>query len=152
MRWPLPELLVFLLLLIGLVHPVLAGDGSKIGYVSFEEARIQLQDGKARVEVDYTLDPGMPLIVVLFGSGDLQKKVERSLNFPSLKAEEVGSSHAVFTVDDVSDNYGDRAYWFRPHSFGVTFPQVKVNAPGYSLSYTRARAIPRGFGYFGDLP
>ena len=150
MRWPLLVLLV--LLSIGFAAPVLAIDAGKIGYVSFEQVRIQLHDGNARVEVDYALDPGMNLIILLFGAGDLQKKVERSLNFPSLKAEEVGSSHAVFTVDDVSDNYGDRAYWFRPHSFGVTFPQVKVNAPGYSLSYTRARAIPRGFGYFGDLP
>ena len=152
MRWPLPELLVFLLLLIGLAHPVFAGDGSKIGYVSFEEARIQLQDGKARVEVDYTLDPGMPLIVVLFGSGDLQKKVERSLNIPSLKAEEVGLSRSVYTVNDASENYGDRAYWFPPHTFGVTVPQVKVKAPGYSMVYQKARAIPKGFGYFGDAP
>ena len=150
MRWPLLVLLI--LLLIGLAAPVLAIDAGKIGYVSFERVRIQLHDADARVEVDYALDPGMNLIILLFGAGDLLKKVERSLNFPSLKTEEVGASHAVFTVDDVSDNYGDRAYWFRPHSFGVTFPQVKVNAPGYSLSYTRVRAIPRGFGYFGDMP
>jgi hypothetical protein len=150
MRWSL--LVLLLLLSIGLAAPVLAIDAGKIGYVSFEQVRIQLHDGNARVEVDYALDPGMNLIILLFGAGDLQKKVERSLNFPSLKAEEVGPSHAVFTVDDVSDNYGDRAYWFRPHSFGVTFPQVKVNAPGYSTAFTRTRAIPKGFGYFGDLP
>ncbi|MDD1663803.1 MAG: hypothetical protein LUQ32_00460 [Methanomicrobiales archaeon] len=150
MRWPLRVLLF--LLLIGLVLPVLAIDGNRIGYVSFEEARIQLHDGDARVDVDYTLDPGMNLIILLFGVGDLQKKVERSLNFPSLKAEEVGPSHAAFTVYDVSESYGDRAYWFTPHSFGVTFPQVKVNAPGYSLSFIGVRAIPRGFGYFGELP
>jgi hypothetical protein len=150
MRWPLRVLL--LLLLIGLVLPVLAIDGNRIGYVSFEEARIQLHDGDARVDVDYTLDPGMNLIILFFGVGDLQKKVERSLNFPSLKAEEVGPSHAAFTVYDVSEYYGDRAFWFMPHSFGVTFPQVKVNAPGYSLSFTGVRAIPRGFGYFGEVP
>jgi hypothetical protein len=150
MRWPL---LVFLLLLsIGLTAPVLAIDSGKIGYVSFEQVRIQLHDADARVEVDYTLDPGMNVIVLLFGVGDLQKKVEKALNFPSLKAGEVGLSHAVFTVNGISENYGDRAYWFPPHSFGVTFPLVKVNAPGYSLSNTKARAIPRGFGYFGDMP
>jgi len=150
MRWPLLVLLV--LLSIGLAAPVLAIDAGKIGYVSFGEARIHLHEVNARVEVDYTLDPGMNLIILLFGAGDLQKKVERSLNFPSLKAEEVGLSHAVFTVYGVSENYGDRAYWFLPHSFGVTFPQVKVDAPGYSVSYTGARAIPRGFGYFGNIP
>jgi hypothetical protein len=150
MRWPL---LMFLLLLsIGLTAPVLAIDSGKIGYVSFEQVRIQLHDADARVEVDYTLDPGMNVIVLLFGMGDLQKKVEKALNFPSLKAGEVGLSHAVFTVNGISENYGDRAYWFPPHSFGVTFPLVKVNAPGYSLSNTKARAIPRGFGYFGDMP
>jgi hypothetical protein len=151
MRWPLPVLVVFLLL-IGLVPPVCAGDGSRIGYISFGEARIQLQDGNARVEVDYALDPGMPLLIVLFGSGDLQKKVERSLNFPSMKAEEVGLTRAVFTVNDASENYGDRAYWFPAHTFGVTFPQVTVKAPGYSMFYQKLRAIPKGFGYFGDAP
>lgn len=150
MRWPLLVLLI--LLLIGLAHPVLATDGNRIGYVTFEQVRIQLRDGNARVEVDYTLDPGMNLIILLFGAGDLQKKVERSLNFPSLKPEEVGPSHAVFTVESASENYGDRAYWFPPHSFGVIFPQVKVNAPGYSMSFPRARAIPKGFGYFGERP
>ena len=144
--------MLLVLLLIGLVLPALAIEENRIGYVSFEQARIQLLDGNARVEVDYSLDPGMNLIILFFGVGDLQKKVERSLNFPSLRAEEVGSSHAVFTVYDVSENYGDRAYWFQPHSFGVTFPQVKVNAPGYSLSFIGVRAIPRGFGYFGELP
>ena len=150
MSWPLRVLLV--LLLIGLVLPTLAIEENRIGYVSFEQARIQLLDGNARVEVDYALDPGMNLIILFFGVGDLQKKVERSLNFPSLRAEEMGSSHAVFTVYDVSENYGDRAYWFQPHSFGVTFPLVKVNAPGFSMAFTRVRAIPRGFGYFGDMP
>ena len=150
MRWPLLVLLV--LLSIGPAAPVLAIDAGRIGYVSFEQVRIQLHDADARVEVDYTLDPGMHVIILLFGVGDLQKKVERSLNFPSLKAEEVGLSHAVFSVNGISEDYGDRAYWFPAHSFGVTFPQVKVNAPGYSLSFTRARYLPKGFGYFGDAP
>ena len=148
MRWSLRVL--FLLLLIGLVLPVVAIDENRIGYVSFDQAKIQLEDGNARVEVDYTLDPGIPMIVLLFGAGDLQKKVERSLNFPSLKAEEVGLSRAVFTVDGVSDNYGNRAYWFSPHTFGVTFPRVQVIAPGFTMSYTGVGAITKGFGFFGD--
>ena len=150
MRWSLRVL--FLLLLIGLVLPVVAIDENRIGYVSFDQAKIQLEDGNARVEVDYTLDPGIPMIVLLFGAGDLQKKVERSLNYPSLKADEVGLSSAVFTVDDVSENYGNRAYWFSPHTFGVVFPQVKVIAPGFTMSYTWVDAIPKGFGFFGDAP
>jgi len=147
MRWPLAVLLVLLLSAIAL--PVLAAEGNRIGYVSFEQASIQLIDGNARVEVDYSLDPGMGLIIVLFGSGDLQKKIERSLNFPSVKPEEVGLSHAVFTVEQASEDYGDRAYWFPAHSFGVTFPRVQVKAPGYSLSFSETRVLPKGFGYFG---
>jgi hypothetical protein len=150
MRWPLLVLLI--LLFISLAAPVLAADAGKIGYVSFGEVRIQLHGTDARVEVDYTLDPGMNVIILLFGVGDLQKKVEKALNFPSLKAGEVGLSHAVFTVNGISENYGDRAYWFPPHSFGVTIPLVKVNAAGYSMSYTKTRAIQKGFGYFGDMP
>jgi hypothetical protein len=150
MRRPLLVLLV--LIVAGLALPALAAEGNKIGYVSFEEARIELRDGTARVEVDYTLDPGMGLIIVLFGSGDLEKKVEKALNFPSLKTEEVGLTRAVFTMPGPSENYGDRAYWFPPHNFGVTFPEVKVEAPGFTNTYPKTRDIPKGFGYFGKMP
>ena len=146
MRWHLPVLLG--LLLSALALPVLAAEGNRIGYVTFGEARIQLVDGDARVEVDYSLDPGMNLIILFFGSGDLQKKIERSLNFPLARPEEVGLTRAVFTVDQASEDYGDHAYWFPAHSFGVTFPEVEVKAPGITHSYTDTRDIPRGFGYF----
>ena len=149
MRWSHPVLLV--LLLAGLAFPVLAAEGNRMGYVSFHEVRIRLQDERARIEVDYTLDPGMSLIILFFGSADLQRKIERSLKFPSAKAEEVGLSHAVFTVDHAAEDYGDRAYWFPAHSFGVTFPLVEVKAPGYSQSFTTARGTTE-FGYFGDRP
>ena len=141
-----------LLLLAGLAIPVYAADENRIGYVSFNQVSIQLRNEMAVVEVDYTVDPGMNLIIILFGAGDLQKKVERSLNFPSLKAGAVGPSHAVFTVFGISENYGDQAYWFPPHTFGVTFPRVEMKAPGYILSFTKAHAIPKGFGYFGEMP
>jgi hypothetical protein len=94
----------------------------------------------------------MRLVIILFGSGDLQKKLEKALNFPSMEAEEVGLSRAVFSVEDVSESYRDGAYWFRPHLFGVVFPEVKVLAPGYSMDYAMISAIPAGFGYFGDIP
>ena len=149
MGWPL-RVLLLLLLLTGLVLPVLAADGNRIGYVDFQQVKIQLHDADARVDVDYTLDPGMNVIILLFGVGDLQKKIERSLNFPVIRADDVGLTHAVFTVEGASENYGDRAYWFPVHSFGVTFPQVKLNAPGYTMTFTRVRSLPKGFGYFGD--
>jgi hypothetical protein len=149
MRWSLPVLLA--LLLAGLVFPVLAAGGNRMGYLSFEEVRIGLQGERARIEVDYTLDPGISLIILLFGSADLQRKIERSLNFPSAKPEEVGLSHAVFTVDHAAENYGEQAYWFPAHSFGVTFPRVEVRAPGYFLTFTMARGTTE-FGYFGNRP
>jgi len=150
MRWPLPLLLA--LLLAGLVFPALAADGNKIGYVSFREVSLSLQDRNARVDIDYTLDPGMDLVVIIFGAGDLEKKLERSLNFPMLRIEDVGLTHAVFTADDVALDYGGGAYWFPAHSFGVTFPLVEVRAPGCDLTFTDSRTIPQEFGYFGDKP
>lgn len=150
MRWPFPILLV--LLLTGLALPVCAAGPGRIGYVSFDEVSIELTNEKARVEVDYTLDPGMSLVILLFGGGDLQRKLEKALNFPSTRAGEVGLTRAVFFVDDAAENYGDGAYWFPPHPFGVTFPEVRVEAPGYTLEFAMASAIPAGFGYFGDLP
>ncbi|HMA04899.1 MAG TPA: hypothetical protein VKO45_03140 [Methanomicrobiales archaeon] len=146
MRSSLPVLLV--LLLVGIAYPALAAEGNRVGYVTFEEARVQLLDGNARVDVDYSVDPGMGLIILLFGSGDLQKKIERSLNFPSARPEEVGLTHAVFLVDHAAEDYGDHAYWFPGHRFGVTFPAVEVRAPGYSLFFPDAGSIPKSFGYF----
>jgi hypothetical protein len=145
-------LVLVLLLLAGLAIPVSAADTNRMGYLTIEGVTIGLHDTGARIEVTYTTDPGMHLIFLLFGTGDLQRKLEKALSFPSLKAEEVGLDHAVFTAEDAAEYYGDRAYWFPAHSFGITFPLVKVEAPGYSLSYTRASSIPKGFGYFGDNP
>ena len=141
-----------LLLLTCLALPVSAADTNRMGYLSLEGVRIQLHGADARIEVDYALDPGTSLVILLFGPGDLQRKLEKSLNFPSLKAEEVGLTRAVFTAEDAAENYGDRAYWFPAHRFGITFPRVKVEAPGYSLSYSEALSIPKGFGYFGTIP
>jgi len=149
MRWPLPVLLALLVLLPAvLVCPALAADGNKVGYVSFNRVQIELAGGDARIEVDYALDPGMPLIIMLFGGGDLQKKVERSLNFPSLRPEEVGLTHAVFSADGAAQDYGNGAFWFPVHDFGATFPLVQVKAPGYSMTYRNADSVPDGFGYF----
>jgi hypothetical protein len=144
---------VFLLLLLaGLAIPAAAADTNRVGYLSLEGVGIELHNADARIQVDYTLDPGMQLMIIFLGTGDLQRKLEKSLNFPSLKAEEVGLTRAVFTAEGAAENYGEHAYWFPAHSFGATFPWVKVEAPGYSLSYTGARSIPKGFGYFGDMP
>jgi hypothetical protein len=141
-----------LLLLAGLAIPAAAADTNRVGYLSIDAVEIELHDADARIEVDYTLDPGMHLMFFLFGTGDLQRKLEKALNFPSLRAEEVGLTGAVFTVEGAAENYGDRAYWFPAHSFGTTIPEVRIEAPGYSLSYSGARSIPKGFGYFGDMP
>ncbi|MDD1668710.1 MAG: hypothetical protein LUO97_02815 [Methanomicrobiales archaeon] len=150
----MPRLFPVLLLLLfaGLALPGSAADTNRVGYLSLDGVRIELHDSAARIDVDYTLDPGMGVIIMFLGTGDLQRKVERALNFPSLQAGEVGLGHAVFTAEDAAESYGDRAFWFPAHSFGVTFPRVEVAAPGYSLFYTDARAIPKGFGYFGKGP
>ena len=144
-----------LLLLSALAIPAAAADGgraeaNRMGYLTVGDATITLHGTEARIEVDYTVDPRMHVIFLLFGTGDLQRKLEKALNYPSLKAGEVGLDHAVFTVDDAAESYGDQAYWFPAHRFGITFPRVQVEAPGYSLSYTQAGSLPKGFGYFGD--
>jgi hypothetical protein len=141
-----------LLLLAGLGIPGSAAGTSRIGYLSLDRVEIQLHDGDARVEVAYSLDPGVNLFILLLGSGDLQRKLEQSLNFPGARAGEVGLTHASFFVEGAAENYGDRAYWFPEHRFGVTIPSVKVRAPGYSMTFEDTQSIPRGFGYFGDGP
>ncbi|HMK15497.1 MAG TPA: hypothetical protein VK450_01115 [Methanomicrobiales archaeon] len=150
---PFPVVLALLLLAAGLALPVSAAeanraDTNRVGYVSIEGVSISLHGSEARIGVDYTIDPGMHLIFLLFGTGDLQRKIEKALNYPSLKAGELGSGHAVFTLEGAADCSPDGACWFTAHRFGATIPRVEITAPGYSLSYTRAGSIPKGFGYF----
>jgi len=145
-------LVLLLLILAGFAIPVTAADPNRMGYLSLDGVSIELHDADARIVVEYTVDPGMHLIILLLGTGDLQRKLEKALNYPGLKAGEVGLNRSVFTVEDMAESYGDRAYWFPAHDFGATFPRLTVEAPGYSLSYTNASSIPRGFGYFGGSP
>jgi len=145
--------LVFLALLVAvLALPAFAAEYNRMGYLSLEGVSIELHGADARIVVDYTLDPGLPLVIFLFGSGDLQRKLEKALNFSSLKPEEVGLTRAVFTAEYAAESYGNQAYWFPAHHFGATFPLVRVKAPGYSLTYTGVQSTPNGFGFFGDLP
>jgi hypothetical protein len=144
--------LVLLLLLAGLALPVTAAGTNRMGYLSLEGVSIELHGTDARIVVDYALDPGTSLVILLFGSGDLQRKLEQALNFPSPQVEEMSLTRAVFTEEHAAESYGDRAYWFPAHRFGATFPLVKVEAPGYFLSFAKADATPKGFGYFGDRP
>jgi hypothetical protein len=150
MRSLLPVLV--LLLVAALAVPAAAAEPNRMGYLTIGEVTISLEGTDARIEVNYTVDPRMNLMILLFGTGDLQRKLEKALNFPSLKAGEVGLDHAVFTAEGAAEYYGEHAYWFPAHSFGATLPRVKVEAPGYSLTYTRAGSIPKGFGYFVDTP
>lgn len=138
---------LLVLVLMALVLPAAAA-GSNEGYLGVDQVAITLDGADARIRMDYHLDGGMRFVIFFMGTGDLEKKVERVLNFPGARIEEIDTSHAVLRVEDVAVDYGDGTYWFPEHRFGLTVPLVTVKIPGYTHSFRNILLTPRGIGYY----
>ncbi|MDD1660173.1 MAG: hypothetical protein LUQ62_03110 [Methanomicrobiales archaeon] len=136
------------LILTALVLPTAAAVTSSEGYLNVDQVAITLDGDDARVRMDYNLAGGMRFLVFLLGTGDLEQKVKRVLNFPGARVEEIDTSHAVVRVEGASVDYGDGTYWFPEHQFGVTVPLITVRTPQYTQAFRMAPGTPRGIGYY----
>jgi len=136
------------LLISAMVLPAAAAATSSEGYLNVDQVAITLDGDDARVRMEYNLAGGMRFLVILLGTGDLEQKVKRVLNFPGSHVEEIDTSHAVVRVERAAVDYGDGTYWFPEHRFGVTVPLVTVKTPQYTRSYRMIPEVPRGIGYY----
>jgi len=136
------------LVLTALVLPAAAAATSNEGYLGVDRVAITMDGADAEVRMDYHLDGGMRILIFLVGTGDLEQKVKRVLNFEGARVEEIDTSHAIVRVEDAAIDYGDGTFWFPEHRFGVTVPLVTVKTPQYTQAFRNTLLTPRGIGYY----
>jgi hypothetical protein len=136
------------LVLTALVLPAAATATSSEGYLNVERVAITLDGADAQVRLDYNLAGGMGILVYLLGTGDMEQKARRVLNFEGATVEEIDTSHIVVRVKHAAVDYGDGTYWFPEHRFGRIVPLVTVKTPQYTQAYRSTLLTPRGIGYY----
>ncbi|WP_067050487.1 MULTISPECIES: hypothetical protein [Methanofollis] len=140
--------LAMLFLLFVIVVPVAAADDTKYSYLTVQSVEIQLDNHDAKVNVTYTVDDGVQILVHLLGMSDLREKVLEVVNFEGATIEEITMDHAVLTVPGVGLDYGRGTFWFPEHEFPVKIPSLIVASPQDRREFQNTAVFPEGMGYF----
>ena len=141
-------ILAILLILCSCCMPVAAQTDSKFSYITFDSVDISLEETKATVTVDYSIDSAVQILVMLLGNQDLKNKIERTMNFKEATVKTADLNRAVLEVDSASFDYGDGTYWFPQHVFLVTIPNVTLQTPQMTRVYSMVSVIEEGIGHF----
>ncbi|RPJ53930.1 MAG: hypothetical protein EHJ95_01275 [Methanobacteriota archaeon] len=142
-------IVVLACLILALVSPVIAADEEKYSYIRVKEVSINVENDKAVVEIGYSLDEGIRLLILLLGKGDLKNKLLKIVNYEDATIQDVNLERAVILVDNASADYGDGCYWFPEHTFSVTVPSLEVRTPQTVRRFNMTKSIPVGIGHFG---
>jgi hypothetical protein len=145
--WPIAMCLIFLAVL---VVPALATSTDKYGYITIEAVDITMDEGKANINVQYTLDEPTRVIVLLLGKQDLKNRLLTVLNYEDAEVKDIDLNSAELVVDDVSYSYGKGVYWLPSHTFNVLIPTLRITTPQVSREYADINEIPNGIGYFAS--
>jgi len=137
-----------LIFLAALAVPALAENTDKYGYITIQAVDITLDEGKANINVQYTLDEPTRVIVLLLGKQDLKNRLLTVLNYEDAEVKNLDLNSAELVVDDVSYSYGRGVYWFPSHTFNVLIPTLRITTPQVSREYAGVNEIPNGIGYF----
>lgn len=140
-----------LLLLCCCCMPVAAQTDSRYSYITFNEVLITLEETKATVTVDYSVDSGVQILVMLLGNQDLKNKIEKAMNFKGATVKTADLNRAVLEVESASYNYGDKSYWFPLHTFLVTIPKVTIQTPQTTREMFMVLEMNEGIGYFARI-
>jgi len=148
----LHAIVLFLLLLGGLVAPVLAVNDQRYSYITVEDITIQLDNGTAIVNVNYSVDEGTRFIFFLLGKQDLKNKLVTILNYDDAQVRRINLSNAEFVIPSAAHSYGSGIYWFPSHHFNVVIPRLSVQTPQITRTFIDTDQFPDGIGFFGDAP
>ncbi|WP_298668275.1 hypothetical protein [uncultured Methanofollis sp.] len=141
--------LAMLLLLLVIVVPVVAADDdNRYSYLTVQSVEIQLNNHNATVNVTYTIDDGVQVLVHLLGMSDLREKVLDVVNFEDATIDEITMDHAVLSVPGVGLDYGRGTFWFPEHEFPVKIPSLVVASPQDRREFENTSVFPEGIGYF----
>ncbi|ACL17424.1 hypothetical protein [Methanosphaerula palustris] len=147
MRWVAAILL--LILCLSLIAPVSALYENRYSYISVNTVTVHLEEKSATIDVDYTIDDEIQLLVSILGRTDLNRKVMHIINYDNARIQQIDMTHARLIVDNASNDYGAGSFWFPSHQFGVTIPDLEVTSPQTSKNFTSTAVFPKGMGYFG---
>lgn len=136
------------LLLSSGIGPAAAESDSRYSYITMKAAEIYLQDNSANLQIEYDLDPAAKILIILLGKSDLKSKLIRITNYENATVRSIDLERVVFSIDDQIIDYGDGAYWFPEHRFGVTFPSLTIVTPQTRYTYRFTDTLPKGVGYF----
>ncbi|WP_292520724.1 hypothetical protein [Methanoculleus sp.] len=146
MKWV--TLGMVLMLISALIVPVAAGGEGRYSYITVKDVTIQLEKGDALITMNYTIDGGIGLLVLLLGKADLKQKALNVLNFNDARVERLDLARIEVYVDNASEDYGQGSYWFPAHRFGVTIPSLTIITPQDTRHYENISDFPEGLGYF----
>ncbi len=140
---------MLLVLCLSLIAPASALYENRYSYLSVEKVTVHLEEKSATIDIDYTIDDGILLLVSILGRTDLNRKVIRVINYDNARIQQVDLTHARLVVDNASYDYGEGSFWYPSHQFKVTIPELEVISPQMSRNFTSTATFPRGMGYFG---
>ncbi len=146
MRWVAAG--VVLMLIAALVAPAAAGNDERYSYITVEDVTVRLIEEDAVVTINYQIDSGIGLLVLLLGKSDLRQKVLDVLNFEDARIQTIDMEHAVVLVSNASNDYGRGSYWFPEHKFEVVVPLLTIVTPHDTKHYNKVSEITGGLGYF----
>ncbi len=140
--------LLLVLLLNAMMVPVLAASEERYSYITVKEVNITVENERAEIVIDYSIDEGIRLLVMLLGTGDLKTKVLKIVNYEDARIQDITLESATLVLDKASVDYGDGVYWFPEHEFGVIVPTLSVKTPQTVRRFNMTKGIPDGIGHF----
>lgn len=141
---------VALMLLSALIVPAMAEGEERYSYITVQNITVRLENEDAFVTMNYTVDGGIRLLVLLLGKSDLKQKALSILNFNDTEVRRLDLDRIDVRVNNVSDDYGRGSYWFPAHRFSVIVPSLTVITPQDVRHYENVSEIPDGLGYFAQ--
>jgi hypothetical protein len=148
MKWI--AFVVALMLLSALIPPAIAEGEERYSYIAVRDITVRLENEDAFVTMNYTVDGGIRLLVLLLGKSDLKQKALNILNFNDTEVRYLDLDRIEVRVNNVSDDYGRGSYWFPAHRFGVVVPSITIITPQDVRYYENVSEIPDGLGYFAQ--
>ena len=140
--------ILLILLINAMMVPVLAANAEKYSYITVKEVNITVENERAEIEIDYSIDEGIRLLVLLLGNGDLKAKVLKIVNYENARIQDINLERATIVLEKASEDYGDGTYWFPEHEFGVVVPTLNVKTPQTVRRFNMTKEIPSGIGHF----
>ncbi len=120
----------------------------KYGYITVNAINITLEEGFAELHLDYSIDDAMKLLGFIFGQADLKTKIVEMLGFYDAEIMDINLDSADIIIYDMEVIYGEGMYWFPPHQFQVSVPELTITTPQGSVIYSNVTGIPEGICYY----